>query len=185
MKSKLLMLLLAGFSMIMLPACGDDDDDAKSDSLEFSAITGTYHGTLSTSGAPVADNLGVVVSANAETENAIDLTLEPITIMGIEVKDLDFKALPSRMMRLQTHGRSLQTTCMLLCRAALLRLTLMLSKVHSLRMASWISPSTLTQERLILRWITMEKNNFRLVYAKWEAAQVWAAFLFLVFEFQL
>ena len=94
MKSKLLMLLLAGFSMIMLPACGDDDDDAKSDSLEFSAIAGTYHGTLSTSGAPVADNLGVVVSANAETENAIDLTLEPITIMGIEVKDLDFKALP-------------------------------------------------------------------------------------------
>ena len=33
MKSKLLMLLLAGFSMIMLPACGDDDDDAKMNQL--------------------------------------------------------------------------------------------------------------------------------------------------------
>lgn len=99
MKSKLLMLLLTGFSMVMLPACGDDDDDAqnneqKSETLEFSAVAGTYHGTLTTSGTPVADNLGVVVSASSEAENAIDLTLEPITIMNIEVKDLDFKALP-------------------------------------------------------------------------------------------
>lgn len=101
MKSKLLMLLLAGFSMVMLPACGDDDDDAqnneqKSESLAFSDITGTYHGplTMAATGSVAAENLGVVVSANSGAENAIDMTLEPINIMGIEVKDLDFKALP-------------------------------------------------------------------------------------------
>ncbi len=119
MKSKLLMLLLAGFSMVMLPACGDDDDDdvqnneqqnnneqngneqnndepKTSDSLAFSAVAGTYHGPLvmALTGSEATDNLGVVVSANDEVINAIDLTLEPINIMGIEVKDLDFKALP-------------------------------------------------------------------------------------------
>ena len=87
--------------MVMLPACGDDDDDAqnneqKSETLAFSEVAGTYHGPLvmPLTGSVAADNLGVVVSANSGAENAIDMTLEPINIMGIEVKDLDFKALP-------------------------------------------------------------------------------------------
>lgn len=96
MKKSLLMLLMAGVSFFMLPACGDDDDDDNNNNnnsiveskFEISDIPGAYVGSLSTSGSKVADSLGVNVE-NAG-DNKINLSLDPIVIMGITIDQLSF-----------------------------------------------------------------------------------------------
>ncbi len=91
MKKSLLMLLMAGVSFFMLPACGDDDDDNNTtveSKFEISEIPGTYYGQLLTMGAPVADSLGVTVESAGD--NKINLSLEPIVIMGITIDQLSF-----------------------------------------------------------------------------------------------
>lgn len=105
MNKKLLMLLFAGFSFVMLPACGDDEDETTNEQtggeqtstgLQLSEIAGKYSGSLFSAlepGEPIQEGLGVVVSTGAN--NTLTLKIEPIEILGIQVDNIAFDGIPA------------------------------------------------------------------------------------------
>lgn len=97
MNKKLLMLLFAGFSFVMLPACGEEEDGdnepqkEQTSGLQLAEIAGTYHGSIYAAAdpeEPIQDGLGVVVTT--KSDNTLSLAIEPIDIMGIEVNNISF-----------------------------------------------------------------------------------------------
>lgn len=102
MKKKLFMVFLAAFSLAVVPSCDkedendgivnvDGDNQDVEDNSTFDLLAGKYSGSLilGLTNEVVANPLYV----NLETKegNKIDLSLDPITILSLEIKDLNFK----------------------------------------------------------------------------------------------
>lgn len=125
MKKKFLMLLMAGVSFVILPSCGDDEDDntnqtptenndqpQKEDQkeeqkedpkeeetptgLQLAAVAGTYKGSIYAANDPTESlQDGLGVVVETGADNTLKLAIEPITMMGIEVNNIAFSDIPA------------------------------------------------------------------------------------------
>lgn len=112
MKKKLFLLIMAAFSLAVVPSCDKEDepdgglvedvDDNKdqsgdkneNDESTFDLLAGKYSGALilGLTNEEIANPLYVNVAT--KDGNKINLSLDPITILNMEINDLNFEDIP-------------------------------------------------------------------------------------------
>lgn len=90
MKKNLFMVLMALLCFAVLPSCDKKEDETNN----FDLLAGKYSGSLvlDLNGEEVANPLFVNVAT--KDGNKIDLSLDPISIKNMEIKDLNFQDIP-------------------------------------------------------------------------------------------
>lgn len=89
MKKKLLWVLMAALSFVVIPSCGDDEEGTQAPVSTYDQLDGKYSGDLTGAGTTLAENLMV----NVETvgDNKINLSLDPISILNIQIENMGFE----------------------------------------------------------------------------------------------
>ena len=90
MKKNLFMVLMALLCFAVLPSCDEKEDETNN----FDLLAGKYSGSLviDLNNEEVANPLFVNVAT--KDGNKIDLSLDPISILDTEIKDLKFQDIP-------------------------------------------------------------------------------------------